>query len=659
MDRIKSVINRIWNYEISHIFIYSIIINMAVECLNKRGITGLLSIFTSPVIFLLNTMIIMTTMSIAYFFRKRVFVYALVSVIWLLIAVINFVVLCSRKTPFTAMDIYLIKDAIKVIPLYINIFQMIIIIAGVAVVVAALVMIWKKSEKCTVQLSGKKFYIAALFKVGIIFLITYSYTAALIINGYVDMHFGNLAHAYQDYGVAYCFTSSIKDRGIGRSKEYSQEYMDNLKLDLDETSIEVSEKTPNIIFVQLESFFDPKLVKGVGFSYNPTPNFDRLREEYSSGYLSVPCFGAGTANTEFEVQTGVNLDDFGPGEYPYRTVMQSKTCESAAYDLKKLGYSTHAIHNNDATFYDRYKVFSHLGYDTFTPIEYMSSNYQKTPLGWAKDKMLVPEIRKTLDSTENMDYIFTISVQGHGDYPAVMPEGYIPSVKVSGFFAEDEQTQFEYYVNQIHEMDSFIGELVDVLQRRQEETVLVMYGDHLPTFSFTNDTMENADIYQTEYFIWSNFDMEKIDMNLQAYQLSAAVFERLGISQGYIMKFHQTKHEDEDYLKKLKILEYDILYGDKQIYNGEVPYVATDLKMGIEDITIDQVYNYKDYICISGNNFNDFSKVLINDKEVDCEVISGNLIKVPKKNVVSKDEVSVVQSGEDKIELGRITYKVE
>ena len=157
MDRIKSVINRIWSYEISHIFIYSIIINMAVECLNKRGITGLLSIFTSPVIFLLNTMIIMTTMSIAYFFRKRVFVYALVSVIWLLIAVINFVVLCSRKTPFTAMDIYLIKDAIKVIPLYINIFQMIIIIAGVAVVVAALVIIWKKSEKCTVQLSGKKF----------------------------------------------------------------------------------------------------------------------------------------------------------------------------------------------------------------------------------------------------------------------------------------------------------------------------------------------------------------------------------------------------------------------------------------------------------------------------------------------------------------------
>ncbi len=90
-----------------------------------------------------------------------------------------------------------------------------------------------------------------------------------------------------------------------------------------------------ILYLCSLSHFDPKLVKGVEFSSNPTPNFDRIRSEYSSGYLSVPCFGAGTANTEFEVQTGINIDDFGPGEYPYRTVMQSKTCESAAYDLKR------------------------------------------------------------------------------------------------------------------------------------------------------------------------------------------------------------------------------------------------------------------------------------------------------------------------------------
>ena len=171
--------------------------------------------------------------------------------------------------------------------------------------------------------------------------------------------------------------------------------MGALKKDLDDVKPQASEKTPNIIFLQLESFFDPSHIKGIKMSENPLPNYQKLVEYCSSGYLSVPCFGAGTCNTEFEVQTGINLDDFGPGEYPYRTVMKSKVCESMAYDLKNLGYSTHAIHNNDGTFYDRNLVFSHLGYDTFTSIEYMDG-VTTTPTGWAKDDVLIEEIGKGL-----------------------------------------------------------------------------------------------------------------------------------------------------------------------------------------------------------------------------------------------------------------------
>ena len=89
--------------------------------------------------------------------------------------------------------------------------------------------------------------------------------------------------------------------------------MESLKKDLDDVEPEADDKTPNIIFVQLESFFDPTHVKGITLSENPLPNYQKLISEYSSGYLSVPCFGAGTCNTEFEVQTGINIDDFGPG----------------------------------------------------------------------------------------------------------------------------------------------------------------------------------------------------------------------------------------------------------------------------------------------------------------------------------------------------------
>ena len=53
-------------------------------------------------------------------------------------------------------------------------------------------------------------------------------------------------------------------------------------------------------------------------------------QNYSTGYFKVPSVGAGTANTEFEVLTGMNLRYFGPGEYPYKTVLKYQTAESAA-----------------------------------------------------------------------------------------------------------------------------------------------------------------------------------------------------------------------------------------------------------------------------------------------------------------------------------------
>ena len=40
-----------------------------------------------------------------------------------------------------------------------------------------------------------------------------------------------------------------------------------------------------------------------------------------------------------------------------------------------------------------------------------------TATGWVKDHILTKEIIKTLDATDEPDYIYTISVQGHGDYP--------------------------------------------------------------------------------------------------------------------------------------------------------------------------------------------------------------------------------------------------
>lgn len=90
------------------------------------------------------------------------------------------------------------------------------------------------------------------------------------------------------------------------------------------------------------------------------------------------------------------------------------------------------MHNHDGTFYDRYVVYKNLGFDTFTPMEYMY-DVEHTQKNWEKDNVLTGEIMKTLKSTEDKDFIFTVSVQGHGRYPSELDyENYSYPVKVTG-----------------------------------------------------------------------------------------------------------------------------------------------------------------------------------------------------------------------------------
>ena len=80
--------------------------------------------------------------------------------------------------------------------------------------------------------------------------------------------------------------------------------------------------------------------------------------------------------------------------------------------------------------------------------------------------------------------------------------------------------------------------------------------------------------------------------------------------------------------------------------------------MGQNDITITNAYNYKDYVCVEGSNFNDYSVVYINDKAYPTEIINSHLLRVEKAQVTAGNIVSVVQQGDDKIELSRVYLQV-
>ena len=64
-------------------------------------------------------------------------------------------------------------------------------------------------------------------------------------------------------------------------------------------------------------------------------------------------------------------------------------------------------------------------------------------------------------------------------------------------------------MNEIHEVDRMIDTLIKELSNRKEETVLVLYGDHLPSLDIQKDDLSNANLYQTQYVIWDNMNLKK------------------------------------------------------------------------------------------------------------------------------------------------------
>ena len=114
-------------------------------------------------------------------------------------------------------------------------------------------------------------------------------------------------------------------------------------------------------------------------------------------------------------------------------------------------------------------------------------------------------------------------------------------ITVTGSPTASKNNQWEYYVNQIHEMDNFVKELTDRLEDYPEDVVLVMYGDHLPTMGLTVEDVDNKYLFQTQYVMWDNFGLEKKDVNLAAYQMAAEVLDRVGIHEGTVFRYHQAR----------------------------------------------------------------------------------------------------------------------
>lgn len=641
---------------IRNLAINALLLNLFIEVfarITTSPIAGFIFVFKHPVIFAYNALIIFATLCLSLLFKRRKFAMTILNIFWAVLGVANGVILLKRMTPFTLYDLQNLGDGATLVKTYFAKWQITLATALIAAGVLLIALTFVRSVKWK-NINYKKSITVICAAVFVAIGSSYGLIEAKVLSTF----FGNLNYAYRDYGFCYCFINTSLNKGIKRPDNYSNQLITGILekhtkrgTDTELKKTNDSKDHPNIIVLQMESFTTADSYKNISVDKDPTPIFNKLKKEYSSGSFKVPACGAGTSNTEFEVLTGISAKFFGPGEYPYKGKLRKKTLENMAYVTKSHGYLNSALHNHRALFYNRNEVYANLGFDSFTSVEYMNE-IEKTPKNWCKDKVLISDVMEIMKSSKSSDFMHIVSVQGHGKYP----EEQVFKNPYTTVTADNESTKwkYEYYFNEMHEMDTFIGDLIKEINKADEPTIMIIYGDHIPALDVKEENYENGDLYQTDYVIWDNIGLKKQDMDITSYQAGAILLEKAGLAhEGVIFDYQQTTDKDsKGYLRNLKALSYDILYGDYYAFGGINPYKRTNMTMGHKKIKIEDVVKIGTKYYIRGQNFTESSKVSLNGKVLKTVYLTPELLGLSeevKKEDVPKLQVSQIDSKDNTI----------
>jgi phosphoglycerol transferase MdoB-like AlkP superfamily enzyme len=237
---------------------------------------------------------------------------------------------------------------------------------------------------------------------------------------------------------------------------------------------------PDIVVLQSESFFDPARLRGIE-SRDVLPEFRRLARSARHGELRVPTYGGGTIRTEYEVLTGIAMRYFPEVQYPYFQ-LTAKPGESLVTALTAQSYRAIAIHPHSRAFWNRAAAFSHLGFDAFDALEEFGKAERQGY--YISDDALVDHVLGRLaEPATRPTFLFVISMENHGPY------AHFPNVdaarrdarEVPPNLSAQAATELRGYLYHLRNADQALGRLADALMARSRRTLLLFYGDHLPS----------------------------------------------------------------------------------------------------------------------------------------------------------------------------------
>lgn len=327
---------------------------------------------------------------------------------------------------------------------------------------------------------------------------------------------------FNELGFPYCFTHHFTtytvDKPAGFSKSEAEAW------DGGETAGSTKEPV-HIIMVMNEAFSD--LSDAPAFTYtaenDPLPNLHALQNDPNciSGHVVVPGFAGGTANTEFDVLTGMQTTALSATTTSaFRAV--NRNLDSLYRVLGADGYRTSFLHPGDAWFYNRENVYGWFGAEETQFVEEMEGLEYKGR--WVTDDYLAGLIEKQFEAAAaNGQTLFnyTTTIQNHMSYTADKygPDYVYPPVETSATLSDEVSTLLSVYIEGARDADAMLGRLRAYFAAQEDPVVLAFFGDHLPYLGDNQAGYQEAGIslipeengtdsflraYETPYVIWAN-----------------------------------------------------------------------------------------------------------------------------------------------------------
>ncbi len=558
--------------------------------------------------FILSFVVIYAIYILVYNLIGKVFLsMVLTSCTLVILGIVNYLKLIFRGDPLYPSDFTQITHMQSVIPMVMDYFSwsyiFIIIVSIVACIVAGIYM-RRYIQNVKIHLG-----IRALLVVGSIFVLyAYGNFANTFMNKVfqksgVDFVLWNQNENYASNGFVLGFISNLDTTVMEKPKNYSKENMLQIANDIKKQysgniGSQKKKEKPNIIFVMSESFWDPTKVTNLSFSEDPVPNLHHYIENFPGGQTISPTFGGNTANVEFEALTSYSMSLLKPGSIPYQQVITNKKeIPSIPTALKKEGYYTSAIHSFGRTFFKRDDVYKVLGFDKFNAEDTMEN--VDIDGDYISDLAMSKEIIAELEEQKQPTFIHAVTMQNH--FPFTEGRFGENLIEISGLENEESKGELETYTEGLRRSDEALQYLIEQLDNLDRPTLLVFFGDHLPSLGtnksfykengyITNEKTpsERLAMAQIPLLMYANFDMPNDNLGLVSpIHFSNLIFDYAGLNKSLFYQFLSELYKEipvlrdelkvdkngevindltkkqKEMLEQYKMLQYDLLVGNQ------------------------------------------------------------------------------------------------